>query len=116
MRLLRPKDRIVFSFADDSDLPEDERPKLIGKVLSVADARRMQSAFKGNDNLSNAVEAVMIGLSGWENVKHPETGEPIPFSQDAVGEWLTIEELLEVMEFLTGRLTADERKKSGSQP
>lgn len=117
MRLLRPQERIVFSFAGDEDMPLLERPRLIGKVLSVSDARKLQATFKGGtDQLTAAVDAVMIGLTGWENVNHPETGEAIPFSKDSLAEWVTMDELLEVIEFLTGRLTADERKKPESQP
>lgn len=117
MRLLRPQDRIVFSFSGDEDMPADQRPRLIGKVLSVSEARRLQSVFlDGSNHIDASIDAVMIGLTGWENVIHPKTGEPIEFSKAAIGEWLTIDELLEVIEFLTGRLTADERKKSESQP
>jgi len=114
MRLLRPQDRIVFTFPDDVDLPLSQRPKLIGKALSVAGARQM-AAMKddtGGNKIDQIIDAAMLGLSGWENVNHPTTGEPIPFSAEAIAEWLTIEELLEVITFLTGRLTADERKKS----
>jgi hypothetical protein len=116
MRLLRPKDRIVFTFPDDADLPVSERPKLIGKVLSVADARQMASMkdATGGSSIDRIIEAAMVGLSGWENVNHPTTGEPIPFSSEALATWLTIDELLEVIAFLTGRLTVDERKKSES--
>jgi hypothetical protein len=116
MRLLRPKDRIVFTFPDDADLPVSERPKLIGKVLSVADARQMASMkdATGGSSIDRIIEAAMVGLSGWENVNHPVTGEPIPFSSEALATWLTIDELLEVIAFLTGRLTVDERKKSES--
>lgn len=118
MRLLRPQDRIVFTFPDDDDLPEDKRPKLIGKVLSVADAKNMMrlhdNATKGSAMIEKVVDAAMIGLTGWENVNDPATGEPIQFSSDAIQTWLTMDELTEVINFLSGRLTADERKKSES--
>lgn len=117
MRLLRPQDRIVFNFAGDEDMPADRRPRMVGKVLSVSEARRLQSVFAdGANQLDAAIDAVMIGLTGWENVNHPTTGQPIEFSKTSIGEWLTIDELLEVIQFLTGRLTADERKKPESQP
>jgi len=116
MRLLRPKDRIVFTFPGDADLPMEKRPKLIGKVLSVADTRMMASMkdVTGGTSIDRIIDAAMVGLSGWECVCDPETGEPIPFNADALATWLTIDELLEVITFLTGRLTVDERKKSGS--
>jgi len=117
MRLLRPKDRIVFTFPSDADLPMHQRPKLIGKVLSVADARAMASMkdATGGNGIDRIIEAAMVGLSGWENVNYPDTGEPIPFDSEALATWLTIDELLEVISFLTGRLTVDERKKSEPQ-
>jgi hypothetical protein len=118
MRLLRPNSRIVFTFAGDEDLPEAQRPKLIAKTLSVADVQEMESLHKGNSDskIDQLVNAAMIGLVGWENVSNPETGNAIPFCRDEVKRWMTIEELSEVIEFLTGRLTADDRKKSESQP
>jgi len=111
MRLLRPKDRIVFTFPDDADLPISERPKLIGKVLSVADARQMASMkdTPSGSSIDRIIEAAMVGLSGWENVNHPATGDPSPFSSEALATGLTIDELLEVIAFLTGRLTVDDR-------
>ena len=116
MRLLKPKDRIVFTLADDAHMPEDQRPKLVGKVLSVADAQKMMAMAENSPDRSAVIDkvldAAMVGLSGWENVCYPETNDPIPFSRDSLAEWLTIEELTEIVDFLAGRLTVDERKKS----
>lgn len=118
MRLLKPQDRIVFTFAEDSDIPMSTRPKLIGKVLSVSEARKMVSLSRRSDDrgddIERIIDAVMGGLTGWECVNHPETGEPIPFSREALAAWLTMDELCEALEFLAGRLTAGDKKKSES--
>lgn len=115
MRLLRPKDRIVFTFASDDDLPIEQRPKLIAKVLSVADVQRLQSIGKERgDKIVALIDSMLISVIGWENVNHPDTGEPIPFSREAVAEWMTVEDITEVIEFVSGRLGADARKKSES--
>jgi hypothetical protein len=117
MRLLRPKDRIVFTFAADDDLPIEQRPKLIAKVLSVADVQRLQSIGKDRtDGIAALIDSMLISVTGWENVNHPETGEPIPFSREAIAEWMTVEEITEAIEFVSGRLNADARKKSESLP
>jgi len=117
MRLLRPKDRIVFTFAADDDLPIDQRPQLIAKVLSVADVRRLQAIGRDRtDGISALIDSMLVSVVGWENVNHPETGEPIPFSKEAVAEWMTVDEITEAIEFVSGRLGADDRKKSEPRP
>jgi hypothetical protein len=115
MRLLRPQDRIVFTFAGDADLPLEQRPRLIAKVMSVGDVQALQGITRGVNGIESLVDAMLLAVTSWENVNDPTSGEPIPFNRESVAKWLTIEEITEVIEFVTGRLSADDRKKSEPQ-
>jgi hypothetical protein len=61
---------------------------------------------------------VMMFLTGWENMTHPDTGEPIEFSAENLKEVLAMDELLEVLDFATGsvRPSSGDQKKSESPP
>jgi hypothetical protein len=78
----------------------------------------MKDAKTVDQQIDTAIDAAMAVLTGWENMIDPQTGDAIPFSRAALAEVYAIDELTEILSIAAGdgRLTADERKKSESQP
>ncbi len=122
-RSLEPNSRIVFVL--DCDKDKSPQPRAFGRTLSISGSRKLMSAMglmriagQQEAKLDAAIDAAMAVLTGWENMIDPNTQEPIAFSREAVGDVYTIEELAEILNIAAGdgRLTADERKKSESQP
>jgi hypothetical protein len=122
-RSLEPNSRIVFVLECDKD--KSPQPRAFGRTLSISGSRKLMSAMGSlqkagslEDKLDTAIDAAMSVLTGWENMIDPDTQQPIAFSREALGDVYTIEELTEILSIAAGdgRLTADERKKSESQP
>ena len=122
-RSLEPGSRIVFVLACDRD--KDPQPRAFGRTLSISQSRKLMSAMGAmkdaktvDQQIDTAIDAAMVVLTGWENMIDPQTGDAIPFNRAALAEVYAIDELTEILSIAAGdgRLTADERKKSESQP
>jgi hypothetical protein len=57
----------------------------------------------------------MICLIGWENMNDPVTGKPIVFGPDTLGEVLDVEEMAEVIGFVSSAATATKTDKKKSE-
>ena len=70
------------------------------------------------EKIAAALDAAEICLIGWENMISPETGQPIVFSRDTIGDVLNIDELGEVFAAVTSAAvpSADDKKKSELPP
>jgi hypothetical protein len=111
-----PNSRLTLVLACDQHLPADQQPKFFARVLSVRQAEELQDRrerMQGNP-LASAIDLVMFFLCGWENMTHPDTGEPLEFNSANLKELLTIDELTEVLDFATGSIkpTEQDQKKS----
>lgn len=106
--------------ASDQYLPPESQPKFFARVLSVRQAEELQDKRDqgGKKSLAIALEVLMEFLTGWENMTHPDTGEPLDFNVENLKEVLTIDELHEVVDFAVGTIkpTGDDQKKSESPP
>ena len=122
-RSLEPGSRLVFVLACDRD--KDPQPRAFGRTLSISQSRKLMSAMNAmkdaktvDQQIDTALDAAMTVLTGWENMVDPDTGETIPFCREALADVYAVDELTEILSIAAGdgRLTADERKKSESQP
>lgn len=122
-RSLEPNSRLVFVLECDKD--KTPQPRAFGRTLSISQSRSlmramdaMRSATTADARIDTALDAVMTVVTGWENMIDPDTGEAILFSREALERVYSIDELAEILNAAAGdgRLTADERKKSESQP
>lgn len=115
-----PGSRLTLVLACDIDKPKETQPKFFGRVLSVRQSEELLAKRnqEGGKSISSAVDMVMMFLTGWENMTCPDTGESLAFSADNLKEVLTMEELLEVLDFATGTIkpSAGDQKKSESPP
>lgn len=115
---LDPNTRITFTLASDMELPEEVRPRLVGRVLTAGPYRvAMQAlAFNGSqiEQLDGLLTTVMTVVKGWENMNDPVTGEPIPFSREALAQYYDPGELAEVV--FAAFPNADDKKKSELLP
>lgn len=90
----------------DSDIPMDHRPTFYFRAVSYDESigrmAEMWEAFCRAPSTKKDVErAAMLAfvteyMVGWSNMTHPESGEDIAFSPEAVLQWLTPAELLEI--------------------
>jgi hypothetical protein len=115
-----PNSRLTLVLACDQYLPPESQPKFFARVLSVRQAEQLQEKRDqaGAKSIEVALEVLMMFLTGWENMTHPDTGEPLAFSVENLKEVLTIDELHEVIDFAVGsiRPNGDDQKKSESPP
>lgn len=99
--------------ACDVDKPADVQPRIFAKSLTLNEQRKIislldsMSAGGMTEKFDAMLDAAALCLTGWENI-------PIPFSRDAIGDVLNLEELVEVFSFLVSQTTpsADDKKKS----
>ena len=122
-RSLEPNSRIVFVLECDKD--KSPQPRAFGRTLSISQSRKLINVMSSlreastiDAKLDASIDAAMSVLSGWENMIDPDTGAEIPFSRESLADVYSIEELIEILNLASGdgRLSADERKKSESQP
>lgn len=122
-RSLEPNSRLVFVLECDKD--KSLQPRAFGRTLSISQSRKLINVMSSlreastiDAKLDASIDAAMSVLSGWENMIDPDTGQEIPFSRESLADVYSIEELIEILNLASGdgRLSADERKKSESQP
>lgn len=121
-RFTDPSQRQVIVLACDLDIPEATRPRIFARTLTLGQQRELTRSLSqmkqaGSDSdavFDAALDAAMVCLSGWENMAWPDTGEPIPFSRENIEQVLTLEELMEVFDFITAstKLAKGDEKKS----
>lgn len=113
-----PNSRLTLVLACDQYLPPERQPKFFARVLSVRQAEQLQEKRDqaGRKSLEIALEVLMMFLTGWENMTHPDTGDAIEFNAENLKEVLAIDELHEVIDFAVGSITptGDDQKKSES--
>jgi len=119
-RSLDPSAKITMVLACDADKPRETQPRIFARTLTLNQQRklmtamtRMNTASEADQKIDAALDAAEICLTGWENMTD-ETGHTIPFSREAIGDVLTIDELGEVFNCVTSasRPDASDKKKS----
>jgi hypothetical protein len=112
-RSLDPSSRLTMVLA--CDLDKDPQPRIFAKqptlnqqkkLIRVLSSLEKSNMLEGFDAIQDAASEL---IQGWENI-------PIPFSREAIGDVLTMEEVVEVLGFLvsTSEATTDDKKKSES--
>lgn len=104
-----------FVLEADQDRPEDQRPSLTCRYLSVRDYRRLDRLFSETYDLkefdqvyTKLLEGLQTVLVGWKN-------QPIPFAPAELETVLTPAELLEVRNRLLSEMTLSELDKKKSK-
>ena len=117
-RALEPNRLISIVLSGDKDT--DPTPTFYARALSVRAFTGIIDAFTAIKESKDAAQQLTLAMAqickcivDWDNMIDPDTGDPIPFSQDALSEVLDLMECLELMEALTkgAQLNADEEKK-----
>lgn len=119
-RSLDPSSRLTLVLSCDVDKPRAEQPRIYARTLTVNQQRQLLRAMQDMQEASAerkidaALDAAMICLTGWENMVSPDSGEAIPFSREAIGDVLSLDELGEVFEAVTRAAipSAEDKKKS----
>jgi len=110
-RSLDPSSRLTMVLA--CDLDKDPQPRIFAKqptlnqqkkLIRVLSSLEKSNMLEGFDAIHDAASEL---IQGWENI-------PVPFSREAIGDVLTMEEVVEVLGFLvsTSEATVDDKKKS----
>lgn len=122
-RSLDPASRLTMVLACDVDKPRETQPRIFARTLTLNQQRKLMAAMgrmksEPDDKIEAAIDAAEICLIGWENMTDPQTGKAIEFSREAIGDVLSIEELVEVFGAVTsaGSATASDKKKSELPP
>ena len=114
-RSLDPSSRLTFVLACDADKPAATQPRFFAKCLTLNQQRKLLTAVDGlrtsdtpESKLDSALDAAVICLTGWENMGG------IEFSREAIGDVLSIDEIIEVFDAVIGASTpkVDDKKKS----
>jgi hypothetical protein len=95
------------------DLHKEPQPRIFAKqptlnqqkkLIRVLSSLEKSNMLEGFDAIQDAASEL---IQGWENI-------PIPFSREAIGDVLTMEEVVEVLGFLVSasEATVDDKKKS----
>ena len=105
--LLNPNQKYPICLETDKDLPENERPIFFAKAQSCLGQNEIgELVDRWSDDGSDltrqqlfdeAIELLSNVIVGWKNMRDPATGEPIPFDQDSIREWLTYLEVRELI-------------------
>lgn len=106
----------------DLDKPKETQPRIFARTLTLNQQRRlmeamgrMRSCEQAEDKLTAALDAAEVCLLGWENMTDPHTGQPIVFSREAIGDVLSIDELVEVFDAVSSTSTASAADKKKSE-
>lgn len=116
---LHPDQTFAYEHPEDASLPPEQRRRLTYRYNSAAGWMRFAEAYKaamakdGEELYAAIGRLAATGLVGWENVTDALTGDPIAFSPEAIGEFGTIEDLIELCRLLPTRaeISDIERKK-----
>lgn len=121
---LEPNSRITMVLACDIDKPSDIQPQIFARTLTLNQQRKMMRAMRamkdsGGDAdkmIDAALDAAEVCLTGWKNMVDPDSGEPIAFSREAIGDVLSLEEMTEVFDAVieSGKASPGDQKKSES--
>jgi hypothetical protein len=121
-RSLEPNTRITMALARDADKPIEDQPRIFARTLAMNRQRRLMAAMQAMKNAGGdvdklfdaALDAAEICLTGWENMVDPETGGPLPFSREAIGEVFSIDDMSEIFEAVisSAKVDAGDKKKS----
>jgi len=114
-RSLDPKSKLTLVLACDVD--KNPQPKIFAKTPTLNQQRRLVSLLeslrsgKVAESMDALLDAAAECFTGWENI-------PFEFSRDAIGDVLTMDELVEAFSFIAtaSMSTPDDKKKSESQP
>lgn len=120
-RALEPGATFDVVLACDKD--KEPRPTFVFRALNGRDWKavaslndRLEKADNGTARIDLIFDAIRVGLTDWQNMVDPRTGEAIPYNAadldllvDSVEAW----ELLGTM-LHNGRVSADDKKKSES--
>ena len=121
---LDPSSRLTLVLACDAEKPEATQPRIFAKTLTLNQQRKMMTAMEGlqsgsaGEKIDAALDAAMLCLTGWENMKDMESGELIPFSREAIADVLSLEEIVESINYVMGAASASptDKKKSELPP
>lgn len=117
-----PEKRWPYVLKADRDKPVEQQTTFHLKALSRREMAVVLSTI-GNDKPVHAQQAAMeLGIAGWDNYPHPETGAPIPFEtkdgkpDPANLEWIPFDLWDELSTAIIKRneLTEEDRKNSSS--
>ena len=109
--------------ACDVDKPRETQPRIFARTLTLNQQRKLMAAMgrmqaaSADEKIDAALDAAEICLTGWENMTG-QNDEAIPFSREAIGDVLSMEELAEVFSAVSssGRASTSEKKESELPP
>lgn len=99
------------------DVDKTPQPRIFAKHPTLNQQRKLIALLSNIDQsnmleaLDSIVDATVMLITGWENI-------PIEFSRDTIGDVLSLDEMVEVLNFLVAstRATPEDKKKSESPP
>lgn len=114
-RSLDPNSKLTMVLACDVD--KTPQPKIFAKAPTLNQQRKLIGLIETlqGGSVQSQFDAIMDAayscLTGWENIS-------VEFSRDAIGDVLSLEELMEVFGFLVTASSAsvDDKKKSELPP
>ena len=118
-----PQENRMCWLLSDADKPKESRPmftcaaptrRIMAKYWATREEMDKLAANDEEVFHAKCIEAILLGVTGWVNFKHPGTGEPIPFNAESLLEWLTDDERAELLRRwpVAFQITEEERKKS----
>lgn len=113
-----PEDTISFHLdCFDKEKPPEQRAKFRFRFLTGNQTAKVESlAEEANRAVRNAdtekllIEAILIGLAGWENLKD-YSGAVVAFAPEALGEFTTRLKFLIAREYPIKLMVSDHEKK-----
>jgi len=113
-RSLDPNSRITMVLEYDLDKPAESQPRFFAKQPTLNQQRKLigvLSSLNSGGELAEKFDAILdaaaLLITGWENI-------PLPFNKENLGDVLSLEEIIEVLNYLVSQSqpTEDDRKKS----
>lgn len=117
-----PNARVRFVL--ESDKGKSPEPAFFVRPLTMRVWRKladttdeMLKATEGNVAANKLIEAIKIGLVGWEGIVDAK-GNDIPFDPDKLEDIIDVDEAKELLDAVqdAGRLAREDKKKSESPP
>ena len=114
-RSLDPSSKLTMVLACDVD--KTPQPKIFAKTPTLNQQRKLVALLeslrsgKVAESMDALLDAAAECFTGWEHI-------PFEFSRDAIGDVLTMDELVEAFSFIAtaSMSTVEDKKKSESQP